>query len=127
VPQEGTGRPKNASSRDFDVFCEIKLGTVDRYGDAFGRLARLAETQGFFEFGDSYWRNITHGASITTSVVKDGVRRSVQNYAEAGPFGLWEIENLIRGVIADAEWTKTERTRRCEWPIFRSESPQPAR
>ena len=120
-------RPKHVPSGDFQIFCEIKSGTVDRYGDAFGRLARLAEAQGFFEFGDSYWKSITHGASITTSVVKEGVRKSVENYAEAGPFGLWEIESVIRGVLADADWTKTERTKRCEWPTFRSERPQPTR
>jgi hypothetical protein len=100
------------------VSCETQTGWTDRFGDAFGRLARLLDTQSFYELGRDYDRSITHGADMIISVVRNGDRKTVRDYAEAGPMNLWLIETAIQGVIREASWEQSARSRACTWTKF---------
>lgn len=81
-------------------------GKIDKWD--FAPLAKLLETQGFFALKDSYSAIMTDQATHFTSVVKDGNRKTVRNYGNAGPTSLWGLEMAIRGVAADIKWVKDD-------------------
>lgn len=83
-----------------------KIGTytADVYG--FDNLARAVESRGFFRMRPHYDTNVSDGASVITTVVHDGRRKSVNDYRGAGPQELWEVETLVDGLLADAPWHK---------------------
>jgi hypothetical protein len=79
-------------------------GTFHR-GDFF-RLAKLLESQGFFDLQERYAIEATDLPSIITSATRGGAAKKVVNYGDAGPVILWGVERAIRGVAADIEWKK---------------------
>lgn len=116
---KGKPRMKWQGGKGLGVSCETQSGWTDRFGDAFGRLAWLLEKQGFFDLNGQYSIPITHGGFMTTSVVRREERKTVEDYAEAGPMSLWLIESAIQGVIRDAQWEKTTRAGgTCSWTLF---------
>jgi hypothetical protein len=116
---KGEPRAKWQGSKGLGVSCERQTGWTDRFGDAFGRLAWFLEKQDFHGLNGQYSITITHGGFMTTSVVRRGERKTVEDYAEAGPMSLWLIEAAIQGVIRDAEWELNSRTPgTCRWIEF---------
>lgn len=64
----------------------------------------------------SYTRSITDGVYQSTRVIRKGKRYEVVNYADAGPFNLWPIQEVVEGVASMADWNKTEEQPTCpEW------------
>jgi hypothetical protein len=61
------------------------------------------------QFDDSYSREITDCATTYTMVVMNGKRKTISNYANAGPTKLWAIEQLIDDLMAKAKWEGPSR------------------
>ncbi len=70
----------------------------------FNGLARFIRDSGYMSFEDEYRREITDCPTTFTTVVLNGKRKVISNYANAGPTTLWAIEQLIDGLMAKAEW-----------------------
>ena len=79
-------------------------GTVDKY--YFDRLAELLRSQGYFELKDNYSHSVSDQATVITSVVVGERRKTVRNYADAGPIKLWGIEMAIEALVAQVKWEK---------------------
>jgi hypothetical protein len=47
---------------------------------------------------------VTDNPTVYTTVVMDGKRKVVSNYANAGPTKLWAIEQLIDKLLLEAKW-----------------------
>ena len=85
------------------------VGKVGTYIARFGRFNRLAQAiaeRRFQHFSARYTSPVTDMPHTVTTVVSEGKRKSVDDYAHTGPQALWEIETLIDGVVAEAEWKK---------------------
>ena len=42
-------------------------------------------------------------------VVRNGKRKTVSNYANAGPMKLWAIESLIDDLLRNAQWRDSQK------------------
>ena len=83
-----------------------RLGTYTAYVSGFEHLAKIIEARRYFSLSDRYTKPVTDLPSAITSVVRNGKRKTVENYGNFGPLELWEIETLIDGVVANARWEK---------------------
>lgn len=79
-------------------------GTV--YG--FDRLAQLILSRGYFKLKDNYAIGATDLPSTITSVVRNGKRKTITNYGDAGPIELWGIEMAIDGMLKGAKLEKAK-------------------
>jgi len=70
----------------------------------FIQLARLLLAEDFFELQDRYFKPVTDSPSAIITVVRDGQRKRVSNYASTGPIRLWGLEMAIDAVAAYIEW-----------------------
>jgi hypothetical protein len=73
----------------------------------FDRLALFIRDSGFMEFEDEYTAAVTDSPTTYTTVVMNGKRKLIRNYAHSGPSKLWAIEELIDGLLAHAAWDST--------------------
>ncbi|BCM92199.1 hypothetical protein IAD21_04078 [Abditibacteriota bacterium] len=70
---------------------------------AFQTLAATLGTHHFFDLKPLYDRSkpgdplIMNGSTVVVSVMRDGLRRTVVDYAGFGPSNLWELEMILRG------------------------------
>ncbi len=93
-------------------------GHVDRKGEFTGRihrwyfnnLAQFLKDAGYGELEDAYSRRVTDHATVYTTVVLNGKRKVVRNYANAGPTKLWAIEQLIDSLLSEAAWDDTPKS-----------------
>jgi hypothetical protein len=109
-----TERCRNASPQDRVTYWEVRAAYV-WLGD-FAKLGRCIETNGFFDFQDEYYRNVTEGTFVSTRVTRVRKAYEVVNYADGGPFGLWIVQQAIEGVGEGAEWQKTiHQAKRPRW------------
>jgi len=83
-----------------------RQGTYKVYISGFEHLAKIIEARKYFSLRNRYTRLVTDMPSAITSVVRNGKRKTVDNYGNSGPIELWEIETLIDGLIANARWEK---------------------
>lgn len=74
----------------------------------FDRLAQLILSRGYFNFKDEYTVNMTDLPSTITSVVRNGKRKTITNYGDAGPVELWGIEMAIDGILKGAKLEKAK-------------------
>ena len=75
----------------------------------FHRLAQFIRDSGFMELEDEYSRTGGRNATIYTMVVMNGKRKTVSNYANAGPTKLWAIESLIDDLLQKAQWRDSQK------------------
>lgn len=73
-------------------------------GAEFIRLAKLIASQGFLKMNDQYAVLITDSDTVITSVVHNGKRKTIVNYASQAPIELYGIERAIDGVAAQIKW-----------------------
>lgn len=106
-----TERCRNSTPEDRTTFCEVKEGRLSSI--EFAKLARLIANNDFFGLHAHYERNVTEGAFESTRVTRDGRRYEVVNYAGAGPFNLWVVQNAIEGVTSSVDWEKTMNQAKC--------------
>ncbi len=76
----------------------------------FDHLARAITLHGFNRFKPNYTISITDQSHVITTVVQGGHRKTVDNYADTGPQPLWEIQFIIDGVVAEAQWKKVSNS-----------------
>ena len=78
-----------------------------------GQLRQLLRYIGeieFMKFKQSYLSPFLDNATAVTSVVQNGARKTVTNYANSGPATLWALETLIDTLLQTATWDlKDER------------------
>lgn len=77
------------------------------HGSTFEQLCKLIDSERYFELSDAYGEGVVDGGDVTTSVLKNGARKTILNRAEKGPIGLWGIEMAIEGAVATASWEST--------------------
>ncbi len=107
-----TKRCRNATPDDRTTFCEVKDRQI--WPGEFERLGWLLEKNGFFALAADYDRDITDGAFASTRVTRSGKPHEVVDYAGAGPFELWVIQQAIEGVASSSsEWQKTTTRPEC--------------
>lgn len=70
----------------------------------FNELAQFILDSDYFGLKDSYRPSITDQATVYTTVVANGKRKVIRNYANGGPTKLWAIEQLIDKLMVTAEW-----------------------
>ncbi|MDT5121699.1 MAG: hypothetical protein QOC96_1181 [Acidobacteriota bacterium] len=83
-------------------------GTYQGQVYGFERLAQLITSAGYFNLKDNYSRPITDMPSTITSVVMNGKRKTITNYADTGPVELWGIEMAIDGMLKSARLEKVK-------------------
>lgn len=88
-------------------FVEMR-GTHEGRAYGFARLAQLITSAGYFDLKDNYSRPVTDNPSAITSVVRDGKRKTITNYADSGPVELWGIEMAIDGILKNARLEKAK-------------------
>ena len=76
-------------------------GTI--YPQCFNQLAEFIKESGFMELDDDYSKPITDNPTTYTMVVMDKKRKTVRNYAGAGPAKLWAIERLIDDLMVNGK------------------------
>lgn len=77
----------------------------------FARLCYLLEREKFETLANEYSADWTDDTTCTVSVFKDGKRvKSVSDYGQQGPIGLWAIQELIDGLAAEISWTSPQVT-----------------
>ncbi len=76
----------------------------------FHRLAQFISDSGYMELENAYTRTVTDNPTTYTMVVMNGKRKTVNNYANAGPTKLWAIEELIDDFMARAQWGSSQKT-----------------
>ena len=70
----------------------------------YHNVAEAIDAFGYMTLADMYTMEITDQSTVYTTIVQDGMRKVVCNYADAGPRELWIIEELIDGLLQDASW-----------------------
>lgn len=75
----------------------------------FHQLAQFIRDSGYMDLEDGYTRIITDSPTAFTTVVMNGRRKVIRNYADAGPTKLWAIEQLIDDFMAKAEWDSVKK------------------
>ena len=87
-----------------------KHGTYAAYFSGFSRLARAIQARNFAQFKPFYSIGITDQPHVITTIVQQGRRKTVDDDADSGPQALWEVETLIDGVVAEAQWKKVSKS-----------------
>ena len=70
----------------------------------FDQIASWMERKGFFELADEYEIGLVDAEVVTTSAVRDSIRKSVTTYNSLEPAKLWEINTVIDGVASRIQW-----------------------
>ena len=70
----------------------------------FRQLLRYIGAIDFMSFKSSYLSPYPDNATVTTSVVQNGSRKTVMNYANSGPATLWALETLVDTLLETATW-----------------------
>lgn len=70
----------------------------------FHRLAQLAREINFLDLDDDYFAPVMDASPTYLSVVVDGKRKVIRNYALAGPSGLWAMETLMDQMLKRVKW-----------------------
>jgi Domain of unknown function (DUF6438) len=91
---------------------------LKRLGDFTGKidpwyvnhLMAFIKDSGYINLNDQYRAAVTDLPTVYTTVVMDGKRKTISDYAGAGPPKLWAIETLIDGLLADAQWDQKTPT-----------------
>jgi hypothetical protein len=71
---------------------------------AFHDLAQFIVDCDYLNMEDTYEALVTDHPDVYTTVVRNGERKVIRNYANAGPTKLWAIEQLIDKVMLQAKW-----------------------
>ena len=82
------------------------MGTYQGQAYGFDRLAEFILSQDYFNLKDNYSVPVTDLPSTITSVVRDGKRKTITDYGNIEPVGLWGIEMSIDGILKNARLEK---------------------
>lgn len=76
---------------------------------SFNELAKFIRDEGYMDLDSNYSRAVTDNPAAFTTVVMNGKRKVICNYANAGPTKLWAIEQLIDKLLLEAKWDDTAK------------------
>jgi hypothetical protein len=96
-----------------EVYCEVRSGTTNQFAQDVDRLVYYMEASGFFSLEPKYWRNMTHGGTTEIEVTREGKHFTVVDYGAFGPQGLWAVERMIEGILAETDWDSVREERDC--------------
>lgn len=71
---------------------------------SFNALAQFIRDTGYMDLEDNYSRLVTDHPTVYTTVVMNGTRKVIKNYANAGPTNLWAVEQIIDKLLLETEW-----------------------
>jgi hypothetical protein len=91
--------------RDYAERRGLHTGVVDRM--RVQRMIGLALDNGYFDVDHAYEEQITDNPTFYTSVVADGKRQWVRNYARAAPESVQAIETGIDALLDYTSWDPT--------------------
>jgi len=80
------------------------------HGYYFFRLARLLDSEGFFQMKNAYpdeedkVRVYSHWTEVSVGATRDGKKKEVWEYQGEGPIELWGIQMAIDAVVNKIEW-----------------------
>jgi hypothetical protein len=77
-------------------------GTIREW--EFNNLAHFIRDSDYMNLETDYRAGITDSSTTYTTVVMNGKKKVISNYAGAGPTKLWAIEHLIDDLMEKAEW-----------------------
>lgn len=80
------------------------VGTVDK--TLLGRILKVIETSGFMGLQAQYRRGADGTERVTTTVVMDGRKKTVEDDAYAGPPELKSVEKAVESLVNTAKWQK---------------------
>ncbi len=108
-------RCRKPGATDPKPYCEIRRGKTRE----FSRLARFLASNGFFS---PHERPLDRGVWVDVAIVTVGVTdpRGVHT-VEVSPNGddslqAWSYDAVIRGAVADLDWSKPETVAHCPYP-----------
>lgn len=78
-------------------------------GAEFIRLAKLIASQAYLKMNDRYTVPTSDADTVITSIVHDGKRKTIVNYANQAPIELYGIERAIDGVAAQIKWEQEKQ------------------
>ena len=70
------------------------------------RIAEFSRELSFFALENEYDPTVTDNPTTFTTMVMNGKRKTIRNYAEGGPTRLLALELLIDQMLADVQWDK---------------------
>ena len=86
----------------------VRTGKVPK--EKFDELAEFVLDSGFLKLKDDYSKPVTDLPSVITTVVAGGEKKSVRDYAHAGPKELAEVERKIDSLLAEVKWDEKVAT-----------------
>lgn len=91
-------------SAEYLTVTTSKVGILNSY--SYQQLAHAAEEIGYFDLDSQYACSISDEPTVYISVVKNGVRKTIQHYSpeNSGPTRLLMFEQLIDRVMQHVEW-----------------------
>jgi len=83
---------------------EIKLGDISK--NDFDELARVIESQSFFELDNVYPKDAACADCVftTVTVIRNGLRKRVVHVYDEMPLQLWTIHRTIEGMESQIQW-----------------------
>ncbi len=83
------------------------IGTIPSW--KFTELAQFIRDSDYMNLETDYRASVTDMPTTYTMVVMNGKKKTISNYAGAGPTKLWAIEQLIDDLMAKADWKPVEK------------------
>jgi hypothetical protein len=72
----------------------------------FARLCQIVAGSHFDSYADAYHGNWFHGPMAYVTVVEGGKLRTVSDFDESGPIGLWTLERAIDDIANRIDWQR---------------------
>jgi len=72
----------------------------------FARLCQIVTTSHFDDYADAYQGGWFHGPTAYVTVVARGKRRTVSDFDESGPIGLWALERAMDDLAHRIDWQR---------------------
>jgi hypothetical protein len=70
----------------------------------FHRIADFLVEIDYWDLKDDYDASATDFPTVFSTAVRNGKRKTIRNFADAGPSRLWALEHLIDAMIAHVRW-----------------------
>ena len=86
----------------------VHTGKVPK--EKFDEVVKFVLDHGFLNLKDGYSEPVTDNATVITTVVAGGEKKTVRDYAHAGPKELAEVARKIDSLLAEVKWDEKAAT-----------------
>lgn len=83
-----------------------EVGTYTARFSGFDRLVRAINQREYWHLKDKYRVSVSDTPHTITTVIGPDRSKTINEFGASGPQELWEIETLIEGTVAEAQWHK---------------------